>query len=467
MVGNVNHSGTSSGKTENKKFLLFGEEISEQPWTCLVSCLREFGSVIGECTFNHVAGSPIEASDYIFLFPKPRDDSWNDFMRHLTGRYFKARVIAMLTREFIDCSSGSVNDVIDDVIILPAETGELRTRIVSILSEPDLSETETLKDELSEKFGLEMFVGQSKKFLSVVRKIRLASRSCANVLISGETGTGKELITRAIHYLGNRSSHPFIPVNCGAIPETLFENEFFGHCRGAYTGATETREGLIEEAKGGTLFLDEINTLSIASQVKLLRFLEDRTYRTLGSSKNLHSDVRIISACNVDLTESVQRREFRQDLLYRVKILDIFLPPLRERSEDIPFLARHFLEKVGKVHGRFSICFSSDAIQKLTSYSWPGNVRELQHIIEKAVLFSNANLIKAGDFEFDRTAAVDQKPFNDAKQNFVNTFERDYLLEILEKNNWNVSKSAASARKDRRTFQRLMKKHGISVTASY
>jgi len=265
---------------------------------------------------------------------------------------------------------------------------------------------ETLTQTLKEKLGLRQLVGENPVFLAEVRKIPLVAQYKANILISGETGTGKEVCARAIHYLSPRAQKPFVPVNCGAIPVELVENELFGHERGAFTDASAVQHGLIREAEGGTLFLDEIDCLPLLAQVKLLRFLQERQYRSLGSTKTQQADVRVIAATNIDLEEAVRTGKLRRDLYYRLNTIPLMLPPLRQRREDIPLLARYFLVKYAAEFNTPVAEFSADAIQKLVLYEWPGNVRELEHIVERTVILAERAVVHATDIILPRLEAT-------------------------------------------------------------
>jgi two-component system response regulator GlrR len=249
---------------------------------------------------------------------------------------------------------------------------------------------------LTEKLGLKQLIGESPMFREVKRKIPLVAKCDASVLISGETGTGKELCARAIHYLSPRMSKSFIPITCGAIPMELMENELFGHVRGAYTGAASSNPGLIQEADGGTLFLDDIDCLPYAAQGKLLRFLQEKEYRQLGSTKILQADVRVIATTNRELENIVDEGSFRKDLYFRLNIVPLMLPPLCSRREDIPLLACHFLEKYAAEFDKRVNEFTPEAMEKLLIYDWPGNVRELEHVVERVVVLSEGEATRGG-----------------------------------------------------------------------
>jgi DNA-binding NtrC family response regulator len=316
---------------------------------------------------------------------------------------------------------------------------------------------------LKERVGFKRMVGRTETFLAEVKKVPIIARCDSRVLITGETGTGKEMCARAIHYLSLRSDKPFVPVNCGAMPLDLIENELFGHERGAFTGANTARAGLIEEAEGGTLFLDEIDCLSLMAQVKLLRFLQEKEYRRLGSSKARHADVRMIAASNAVLEDAVKEGHLRQDLYYRLNVVSITLPPLRDRREDIPFLARHFLEKYADRSEGQVKNLSPEAIEKLTYYDWPGNVRELEHTIERAMIFCETSFLTEKDISLPGPARRLEGSFQQAKAKIVAQFEKDYIQRLLLSYNGNISRAAQAARKNRRAFWELVRKHRVDV----
>ncbi|HYN85985.1 MAG TPA: sigma-54 dependent transcriptional regulator [Pyrinomonadaceae bacterium] len=318
---------------------------------------------------------------------------------------------------------------------------------------------------LRESVGLRRLVGESENFVAQVKKIPLVARSDGRILITGETGTGKEMCARAIHYLSPRAARPFVPVNCGAIPVELVENELFGHERGAFTGANSQQHGLIHEAEGGTLFLDEVDCLPLLAQTKLLRFLQEHEYRPLGSSRTRRADVRVIAASNVDLEEAVADGRVRRDLYYRMNVVPLALPPLRERREDIPALARHFLAEYAAEFDRPVALISREAMEALVAYDWPGNVRELEHAIERAVMLCAGDSIAGGDLSLPRGGRADRanESFRQAKARVVAQFERAYVEGLLVSHEGNISSAARAARKNRRAFWQLIRKHQIDV----
>ncbi len=367
----------------------------------------------------------------------------------------------MAPKMSIDGSS-SVS-LLQDLLEAPTSEGG-RNPLRTLRLRKQVPESETVTQTLKEKLGLRQLIGESPAFLAEISKISAVARCDVSVLISGETGTGKEVCARAIHYLSPRAHNPFVPVNCGAIPAELVENELFGHERGAFTDASTSQCGLIHEAEGGTLFLDEIDCLPLLAQVKLLRFLQERQYRPLGSAKTQEADVRVIAATNIDLGEAIRAGRLRQDLYYRLNILPLTLPPLRERREDIPLLARHFLAKYAAEFNKQVTDFSPDAIPALVLYEWPGNVRELEHIVERAVVLSEQAVIRKADIVLPHmeTPAC-QDSFQEAKAKVIARFEKTYIQDLLRAYQGNITRAAQAARKNRRAFWQLLRKHRIDV----
>lgn len=349
-----------------------------------------------------------------------------------------------------------------DFITPPLTACEILPRIWRISE--NRRRAQTLTWTMKEKLGLKQLVGESPTFLEAVKKIPLVARCDASVLIAGETGTGKELCARAIHYLSPRTNRPFVPVACGAIPADLVENELFGHVRGAFTDASTERSGLIQDADGGTLFLDDIDCLPLLAQVKLLRFLQEKEYRQLGSTKVQKADVRIITATNLDLEEAVIEGTFRRDLYYRLNVIPLALPPLRERRQDIPLLAHHFLAKYSQEFDMQTTGFTPGALQRLMLYEWPGNVRELEHVVERAVVLSEESVIRQANIVLPQTKAAEvNESFQEAKTRVINQFERSYIQGLLAAHQGNITRAANTAQKNRRAFWQLIRKHGIDV----
>lgn len=349
-----------------------------------------------------------------------------------------------------------------DFLTVPLRAIDVLPRVWRLLEQTDL-EVPVQQSHIA-KAGVNELVGEDQMFLQEIKKIPSIAKCEASVLISGETGTGKELCARAIHYLSPRARQAFIPVNCGAIPVDLVENELFGHEPGAFTGAKTSRSGLIQEADGGTLFLDEIDCLPLLAQVKLLRFLQEKEFRSLGSTKICKANVRIIAATNADCEEALESGKLRRDLYYRLNVIPLALPSLRERGEDVLLLARHFLVKHATQLNKEISGFSPNAIRKLYFYEWPGNVRELEHIIMRAVVLSDHHVIRAEDITIsDQEGPALSDSFQSAKDRVVAEFERTYIRSLLLSCDGNISQAARMAHKNRRAFWELIRKHHISV----
>jgi len=328
-------------------------------------------------------------------------------------------------------------------------------------------------NQICDEFLSLNMVGSSPSFLHVLEQIKKVACCEAPVLIEGETGTGKELTARAIHYLGSQRDHPFVPVSCGAIPDSLLENELFGHKQGAFTDAKTSQEGLVSMAEGGTLFLDEVEAFSPKGQVILLRFLQDQQYRSLGSNTHKQGHVRIIAASNATLQDMVERGEFRMDLYYRLYIMPIIMPPLSRRGKDVLELAHYFLNKFRDQYNQPEKELDKDLIHWMLHYSWPGNVRELENLLHREFVMADGPRIRLSeDYIFQkerRTSPADRRQchlfngkFNEVKTMVISQFEKKYLTRTLREAGGNVTLAAKKAGKERRAFGKLLKKHGIT-----
>lgn len=354
-------------------------------------------------------------------------------------------------------------ETVDDFLFWPVRPAELERRIARILGTHD-QEAASVRDRLRLELGLSQLIGNDPGFLQAIEKIPIIALSDAPVLISGETGTGKELCVRAIHDLSTRTSFPFVPVECGTIAEHLAENEFFGHARGAFTDAHSDQKGLVAMAEGGTLFLDEIDALSLPIQSKLLRLIEEGRYRPLGAEKFSWANIRVVAATNRDVESIVHEKQFRSDLYFRLNVFQLHLPPLRERPGDVGLLARQFLERFSRAAGKQPKSLSPAALRRLQRYDWPGNIRELRNVVQRAFLFCQGSQILPNHIllPVPIERELPSKKFGSSKALVVERFERDYIRNLLERHKGNVARAAAEAGKDRRSFKRLMVKHEIS-----
>jgi two-component system, NtrC family, response regulator GlrR len=345
-----------------------------------------------------------------------------------------------------------------DFITLPCDAGELKARVLR--ASGALAHAAATA---SSRSRIQNIIGTSPPFQRCMAQLEMIAGCEASVLIHGETGTGKEVCAQAIHYGSARASHPWVAVNCGAIARDLLESELFGHVRGAFTTAHAARAGLVREAESGTLFLDDIDCLPLDAQSKLLRFLQEREYRQVGSNTVLHANVRVIAASNQGLRELAAQGRFRQDLYFRLNVLNLKLPPLRERSADIVPLALHFLRQFAREFGRATHALTPEAMHKLLLYSWPGNVRELKHVIERAVLLSREPILRGEDIELEDEMEQGANPqsFRAAKAKVVQDFERTYIEQLLVVSGGNITSAASAAKKNRRAFWELIRKYEI------
>ncbi|MBI4637739.1 MAG: sigma-54-dependent Fis family transcriptional regulator [Candidatus Rokubacteria bacterium] len=339
-------------------------------------------------------------------------------------------------------------------------------------------ENRNLRGQLQETFGLDQLIGRSPLMTRVFELLKKAARSEANILVLGESGTGKELVARAVHANSPRAGQAFVPVDCASLPENLLESELFGHEKGAFTGAVRSKPGLIELAHRGTLFLDEIAELPLGLQGKLLRALQERQIRRVGGTSMINVDVRVVSATNRDLREAVTKGQFREELYYRVNVIAIQLPPLRERVGDIKLFAHAFLKKYG---GDRNLAFDDDALAAFEAYAWPGNVRELQNIVERACALADGPTVKRRDLpdyvlegeplrvdgargtpaHDSQIAATSGLPLPEARERWMKELESSYLRDLLERHGGNVSAAAKAAGIDRKTFHRLVTKYQL------
>lgn len=394
----------------------------------------------------------------------PSTDKVERFFEWLRHNPIHIPTLAILPETPDADSLQAITALIDDFVFMPLRERELELRIARIL---DGQATERRPHNvLQQQMALKNLVGAHALFQRAVEKVPLFAASSAPVLITGETGTGKELFAHAIHSLSQRRGGPFIPVDCGSLPEQLTENELFGHCRGAFTDAHSEQKGLVGMANGGTLFLDEVDALSAANQAKLLRFLQEGTYRQLGADSFTRSNARIVAATNRNIEQCVEQKVFRSDLYFRLNVLRLELPSLRQRQGDVSLLARHFLEsecRGAQPEGKF---FAPAALRKLESHYWPGNARELLNTVQRAAVCAGGRQIRVEDILLSAQANAQEtssngETFQTAKQQTIEHFERNYVEELLTRHRGNITQAAREAGKERRAFGRLIKKYRI------
>ena len=399
---------------------------------------------------------------FVILLPATLQAKAISILKSLKKEFTRASTAIVLEVEEPDCVTQLMRHGVDEFFVPPFRPIDILPRVNRLLER--VGPEDRLVEIVKSRVGLRQLVGESPLFADQLKKIPLVAKFNTQVLILGETGTGKELCARAIHYLSPRSSRPFVPINCGAVPVELAENELFGHARGAFTGAASSRRGLIEDAEGGTLLLDEVDCLPLLAQVKLLRFLQEKEFRPLGSTRIRHADVRVIAAANSNLEDAVKTGRLREDLFYRLNIVPIELPPLRQRTEDIPILARHFLRRYENEFGKELTGFSAKAIHALMVHTWPGNVRELEHVIERAAVLAQDRTIHRRDLVLPNGDLRDeQQSLRCAKAKLIEKFEKTYIQGLLAAHDGNITRAAQAAQKNRRAFWQLIRRHQIDV----
>lgn len=372
-------------------------------------------------------------------------------------------VIIITAHATVDISIQALRKGADDMLTKPFESPELLMRVKNAFKNNELlKENIQLKKQLQEKGRFENIIGISKPIKELIDKIEKVAPRDFPVLITGESGTGKELIAQAIHYNSNRKDKPFIALNCGSLPQNLLESELFGHKKGSFTGATEDKIGLIEQATEGTLFLDEVGNLSFEAQKGLLRFLQEKEFRRIGDTKVIKVDVRIVSATNSDLQKAIKEGTFREDLYYRLNGITLYVPPLRERKEDIPLLATHFVATQNKIFNTNFSGFTNEAMNALINYHWPGNVRELKNVVSAVMALETQSFIGLEtlkqfiSFEEEFTESI-STPEGDYSVALVK-FETDYFSKLLNKHNWNIELAAKEAGINSATLYRKIKR---------
>jgi two-component system response regulator GlrR len=353
-----------------------------------------------------------------------------------------------------------------DFLTKPFDAKDLLHRLEKALEVGRLKvEVERLRTLVRERYRFDSIVASSEKMQQILCQVAQIAPTDSTVCLYGESGTGKELIAKAIHTSSSRSQGPFVAINCGAIPENLLESELFGHIKGAFTGASQTKKGLLQQADGGTLFMDEIAELSPLLQVKLLRVFQEREFYPVGGVKPVRVDIRLLAATNQDLWTAIREGKFREDLYYRIHVIPVFLPPLRERAEDIPLLAHHFLRNFNREMKKNIEGFSPDAMQRLMLHQWPGNVRELANVVERAVALATSGditsehlLLGREEVHVTRTGIL---PLNDAREEF----ERAYLVQVLTATRGNISRAAILAGRYRPEFYKMLRKYDLDPAA--
>ncbi len=364
-------------------------------------------------------------------------------LREITAIRPQTRTIMVTAYGTVEMAVEAIKLGACDYVMKPVNFDEMLTKIRQHLRYVELeAENQKLRDELNGRFDISQIIGETRVMKQVFETVRKVAPTRSNVLITGESGTGKELVAHAIHALSMINGGRFIAVNCSAIPETLLESELFGHKRGSFTSAFEDKKGLFETARGGTLFLDEIGHMSQGCQVKLLRAVEQRQILPVGSTTPVDINLRLIAATNRDLAEEIKEGRFREDLFYRLNVVGIHLPALRERREDIPLLVRHFVKRYNAEMGKHCTGVSDDVMKMLTDHDWRGNVRELQNVIERAVIFAESEVIELTDIGFTSSGPTTDTEDREGLQASVRAYEKEQIYRALAKYDWDKTETA-------------------------
>jgi len=429
--------------------------------------LREQGYEVAESSGREDALRQVDSRrfDLVLADIRLQDGDGFDILAHCRREHPSTTVILLTGYGTVETGIEAIRAGAFDLLTKPLIDEELLMSIDRALSQRQvIEENKNLKQQLDLRFGMENIVGHDHRMQKIFDVIDSIADTKATVLLTGESGTGKSLIARAIHRRSSRREAPFVEIACGALPESLLESELFGHVAGAFTGAAGEKMGKFLQADGGTIFLDEIGTASPSMQVKLLRILQDFEFEQVGGTKTFRVDSRVILATNEELSQAVAEGRFRQDLFYRINVINIELPSLRERLADIPLLAEHFLQMVCDDSGKHVEGFSDSALSILRSYQWPGNVRELQNVVERAVLLGKGNTITVDDLPNHLTAGVPvsvQPVAGKSLKAALDAPERQIILDALQAHNWNRNATADALGINRTTLYKKMKKLGL------
>ncbi len=390
--------------------------------------------------------------DLVITDLKMPDENGLALVRHVSENLKGVGVLVVTGFPSIEGAIESIRIGAEEYLVKSFTDKELFAAVDRVLQKTHRAK-KTNREPFHHDFGI---IGESEQMYKVYHAINKVRTTDATVLITGESGTGKELVARAIHYGGGTSKAPFVPVNCGGIPDSLLESELFGHVKGAFTGAVETRAGFFQTADGGTIFLDEISNTSLAMQVKLLRVLQEKEFYMVGSKKSHKVNVRVVAATNVDLMQLVKQGRFREDLYYRLNIISIDLPPLRDRGDDILLLTNFFLTRYERELGRKAMKFTPKALRALREYAWPGNVRELQSLVHRLVIMADDAVIDVPDLpESFRYSAMRSRGLNRR----LEEVEREYILDVFAANHQNISRTAEMLGIDRKTLRERLRKY--------
>ena len=459
-------------KTDGTKILVVDDEVGYRK--VLSNALTERGFVVRTAATGEEALAELKKHEFpiaLLDMKLPGGIDGLELLQRIKGMYNNTSVLIMTAYGGIETAVEAMRRGAFNYITKPFNLDEIILNIDRLIAQQKIiEENKYLHSELEKVYGLKKIIGSSKEIQKVLDMVSRVALSTATVLITGESGTGKELVARAIHFTGNRKDEKFVVINCATLSENLLESELFGHVKGAFTGAIKDKKGLFEEADGGTLFMDEIGDIPKSVQAKILRVLQEGEFISLGDTVTKKVDVRIIAATNQDLMQRVQEKEFREDLYYRLNVINIKMPPLRDRKEDIPLLVKHFIEKYNKKETRQIKGISPEVEKEFYNYNWPGNVRELENVIERAVTLTNEDIISLNVIlplvkkEGEAIGIGDEllsQPYKDARRKALDAFNVKYITNALNKNSGNVTNAAKESEIERQYLQRMLKRYNI------
>jgi DNA-binding NtrC family response regulator len=456
-----------------KRILIVDDEQSMRELLAILLKKDGFEVATAACRAEAAATLSARGFDMVLTDVRLPDGDGLEILRHVKAASPETVVIVMTAFGTTETAVAARKLGAEAYVLKPFDVDEVRIVIRDALATRDLrAENVRLKREVGERYGIDRLIGVSAAMASLFEMVRAVAPASSTVLITGESGTGKELVARAIHALSSRADRAFVGVNCGALPDTLLESELFGHVKGAFTDAHQAKKGLFEAAHGGTLFLDEVGETSPAMQVKLLRALQDRRVRRVGGTDEVDVDVRVVAATNAPLEERVKEKRFREDLFYRLQVIPIHTPPLRERREDIPMLAQHFLERFARAMDKRVLKISDAAIQALGRYSWPGNVRELENVIERAVALETTEAVLPE--RLPESIRVPTRGLSLAVLGpgfdldaHLRSIEAQLLFEALERTGGDRAQAAAMLGISPRSLRYLLHKHAASADKNW
>jgi len=431
----------------------------------LAAWLREDGYVVDTAASGREALEKAQKKDYAIYFvdlKMPGGMDGIETMMQIRRLHPEASIIIITAYATVDTAITAMKEGAQEYIVKPCNPEEISLLVSRIVRVKNLQRENTiLRKKLTRQYTVHDVISKNAKMQEVLRLAREVASLRSTVLIQGESGTGKELVARALHNSGDRASKPFVAVSCAALAETLLESELFGHEKGAFTGAAQQRQGKFEQADGGTIFLDEIGDISPKLQVDLLRVLQDRSFYRVGGSQEIRVDVRVVAATNVNLQQAVADGKFREDLFYRLNVIQIRIPPLRDRREDIPLLADHFLERITRELGKEVEGICESALRVMMDYHWPGNVRELENAIERAVVTCRESKLTDQDFSFLAPGASEGRTWSPPAGMSIQDMEKILITATIQRAGGNIKESAAILGIDRSTLYEKIKRYEI------